>query len=1064
MILPAGKFILQIFGALTASMAMALAVFAWLLSSGPVSLGFLTPYLKEALTLGRAGVQVEMDDTILTWAGWDRTLDVRAIGVRLLDTKGKAIARVPEISLGLSGAALMDGRVVPTTLDLLRPQVRLLRTKDGRFDLGLGSRIGSATGDAAATFFEALLNPSFKDRRDGFLSRISVLNADILLVDHASRTTWRAPWADISLLRSANGIDGNIIADVEIGGDATRISAVANYHNIEQKLDVSLDLADFLPAELAAHIPALDALKAFSAPISGKVSTTLYLDGKAAPVEFNLTGGPGVVTLPDFFAGSLVFSQLAAQGVVREDYRSIEFGEIVVDTGGPSGVARGNVKLVRKGDAWAAGGTLEGTLRDVPMADLGEYWPPKLAHIARDWVLTNIKEGHVREGNFILRINPEDFENETLPKDALDLALRFENLTTRYLPELPPLLKASGTARMTVDTLDISVEAGHVNTLQLSEGSVLLSDLSGDNPAVDISFVVSGPVKDGMAVLDMEPFGFATLLGVVPAELGGEMAARARIALPLSEDIDEKDVRFAAAANVRDFSMPKGIGGVPLNNGTLAVSIDANAIDITGDVVVAGVKANIAWRQGYYGEAAKTSQLRMTTVLDEAGRKGLGLPDVTWLAGPVGITADLVAENWQISRGTIAVDLTSAAIAMPELMWRKDAGVPGHLDFQFVLPDDPAAKVQAQTQTKADSSPAIGGDFSYAGGGLEASGNLELGAGAALKQLNLSKLKFGLSDVSASIRPLAPEGYIVAMEGTQFDMRPYMARLLGDDANKAGGDLPPLRLQTRLRRLIVDDTQMLDNMEGGAEFDGTVWRTLNANGDLSRGDLVGGVPVVVSYSSNADKSRIRVRSNDGGGVVRKLGIFENAFGGELALDATIFEAEKDRPMRGKVTLKQFKVVDAPTLSNILTVGSLSGVANILTNNGIPFVQFEAPFLMKNGVITTRDARAFGPSLGVTIEGIVDRNKSHIELQGTLVPAYTINSVLGNIPILGRLLIGGEGQGIFGLTYKVSGAISRPQVLVNPLSALAPGPLRTLLFGGFPTNGETTEQPDSGQDN
>jgi uncharacterized protein YhdP len=183
------------------------------------------------------------------------------------------------------------------------------------------------------------------------------------------------------------------------------------------------------------------------------------------------------------------------------------------------------------------------------MADLGEYWPPKLAHIARDWVLTNIKEGHVREGNFILRIKPEDFENDTLPKDALDLALRFENLTTRYLPELPPLLNASGTARMTIDTLDISVEAGHVKTLQLSEGSVLLSDLSGDNPAVDISFVVSGPVKDGMAVLDMEPFGFATLLGVVPTELGGEMAARARIALPLSENIDEKDVRFAAAAN-----------------------------------------------------------------------------------------------------------------------------------------------------------------------------------------------------------------------------------------------------------------------------------------------------------------------------------------------------------------------------------------------------------------------------------------------------------------------------------------------------------------------------------
>ncbi|MBT3700188.1 MAG: hypothetical protein HOG12_01645, partial [Alphaproteobacteria bacterium] len=828
------------------------------------------------------------------------------------------------------------------------------------------------------------------------------------------------------------------------------------------------------PAELAAHVPTLKPLSAFAAPVSGKISTTLYLDGRTAPVDFDLAGGPGVVTLPDFFAGSLVFSQLAARGVIKQDYRSVELAQIIVDTGGPSGVAKGNIKLQQDGDVWSAGGVLEGTLRNVPMADLGEYWPPNLAPLARDWVLTNIRQGQVSEGNFVLRIRPEDFTKDTLPDDALDLALRFEDLTTRYLPKLPLLVGATGTARMTVNSLDISVEEGQVNSLVMSEGKVLLSELNGENPDVDISFVVSGPVNEGMAILDMEPFGFATTLGVVPAELGGEMAARARIKLPLTEELDPKDVLFAAAANVRDFSMPKGIGGLPLSKGGLAVSIDANAIDITGDVHVAGVAANVTWHQEFYGEAAKSSQLQMSTVLDEAARKGLNMPDISWLAGPVAITANMVAENWQVKGGDMNVDLTAAALALPELLWQKAAGIPAQIDFQFVLP---ATSNESQQAVSTGNQPAVstgnqptpasfgfGGDFSYVGGGLETNGKVEIGAGATLKNLELNLLKFGLSEVSAAVRPLQPAGYIIALNGAQFDVRPYMSRFLGNDAAKAGQDLPPLSISMQLGRLILDDTQMLDNMAGSANFDGSYWRNLSAKGDLSRGDLVGGVPIDLAFSSSAEKSEIKVRSADGGGVMRKLGIFENAFGGALALDATIFEQEKDQPMRGKVVLKKFKVVDAPTLANILTVGSLSGVANILTNNGIPFVQFEAPFEMRNGIIRTRDARAYGPSLGVTIEGAVDRNLSRVALQGTLVPAYTINSVLGNIPILGRLLVGGKGEGIFGLTYEVSGPISRPKVTVNPLSALAPGPLRKLLFGSFKPSTTTDDKPVDGQDN
>jgi hypothetical protein len=65
----------------------------------------------------------------------------------------------------------------------------------------------------------------------------------------------------------------------------------------------------------------------------------------------------------------------------------------------------------------------------------------------------------------------------------------------------------------------------------------------------------------------------------------------------------------------------------------------------------------------------------------------------------------------------------------------------------------------------------------------------------------------------------------------------------------------------------------------------------------------------------------------------------------------------------------------------------------------------------------------------------------------VVPAYTLNAVFGNIPLLGPLLTGEKGSGIFAATYRMKGKIENPDVTINPLATLAPGFLRG-LFGIF----------------
>jgi hypothetical protein len=79
----------------------------------------------------------------------------------------------------------------------------------------------------------------------------------------------------------------------------------------------------------------------------------------------------------------------------------------------------------------------------------------------------------------------------------------------------------------------------------------------------------------------------------------------------------------------------------------------------------------------------------------------------------------------------------------------------------------------------------------------------------------------------------------------------------------------------------------------------------------------------------------------------------------------------------------------------------------------------------------------------------------VHLRGTLIPLYGANNLLGQLPIVG-LFLGGEKEGLVGVTYEVVGKPAGPVLHVNPLSALAPGLLRKVFE--FPANIPYTPPP------
>jgi hypothetical protein len=88
-------------------------------------------------------------------------------------------------------------------------------------------------------------------------------------------------------------------------------------------------------------------------------------------------------------------------------------------------------------------------------------------------------------------------------------------------------------------------------------------------------------------------------------------------------------------------------------------------------------------------------------------------------------------------------------------------------------------------------------------------------------------------------------------------------------------------------------------------------------------------------------------------------------------------------------------------------------------------------------------------MGVTLEGQIDQRTNQTALRGVIIPSYTLNAMLGKIPLLGKVLVGGKKQGLIGFNYRVEGALNAPKISVNPASGLAPGFLRRLFQGSKP---------------
>jgi len=92
----------------------------------------------------------------------------------------------------------------------------------------------------------------------------------------------------------------------------------------------------------------------------------------------------------------------------------------------------------------------------------------------------------------------------------------------------------------------------------------------------------------------------------------------------------------------------------------------------------------------------------------------------------------------------------------------------------------------------------------------------------------------------------------------------------------------------------------------------------------------------------------------------------------------------------------------------------------------------------NNVTTIEEILALGPSVSFRMDGYIEKKSGLVSLRGTLVPAKMLNSLISKIPVVGNILVGAkDGEGIFGVSFKMKGLPGKIKTTVSPVKTLTP---------------------------
>ena len=933
---------------------------------------------------------------------------------------------------------------------------------------------------------------------------VRITHASISIYDEANDALWFAPKANLVVRRMPYGFALFADASIASGKEPWRTEVVANYRIADHRFAVSARLFDLVPADLSNQVFALSQLAQVRLPLSGHAEVEFTDTGQLTKASAELTVSAGMVGFPGYISEPIIVDE----GLLRFDYEpstgDIVIGNSAIFVGGsqaqldgriePQRDATGHLKSVRlsikahnvaidaqggirnpfifdnvtftgvasvanarldvenltfqSGDALARikgyflgedGGIgiyLAGAMRNVTAGMVKKLWPPVVAPGARAWIADNVIAGYIPDGTFQIglpaKVIDAALHDATVPDNLVKAKFSLAGLKFRYFEDLPPIANGKGEALLTGNNFridggggSVTLASGHV--LEVVKGDIAITDLAARQSPAVINVEAAGEAQDFLKLMDAEPLRLLSKQNIDISRLAGKVHAKLNVRAPLSIFLKPEQVSFEASARIDNGSFDKAVPGVALSDMNIDLAVDKDTIKANGSAKVNDIPAKLGYVRNLDGSGA---EVQVDASLNADMRAKLGADLTDYLIGTTPVKVKAAVQGGKVMSAHVEADLSDATLKLDPIKWQRGALKGTRASFDLDLSNPDILGITNLTLT---------------GGDLKIDGDVHLGADGSFRDAKFSSFRLdAANDLKVTLKD--SKGLLVVdAAGDSFDARPLIGDLFSSSGRgQSQTTPPPVQVTANIGQVYANRGEVIANVSGSLQLVG---------GQVLRADLNGvqpdNAPIALKISPNQQGLRdLRIVARNGGAALRASNLYSKISGGSLEFDALLGAGTDGSIQQGRLTIRDFEVLGEQALKAIprQMPGKQQKQAPAPTRgNGQFFSKLTLPFSSDANYVRIGDALIRGPELGASAQGIVRKADGAMDIGGTIIPAYALNAALGEVPVLGEILVGGKGQGLFGLNYALKGTMSKPEFLVNPVSAIAPGFLRN-LFG------------------
>lgn len=1003
---------------------------------------------------------------------------LRLVDVGIKDATGLELAQLNGVEGGFRISAALVGRFEPTVLRLQGAQITLRRLADGTFALQLGQQSG-ATGNLATVL--DTIDAAFTTGPLASTRKLEATDLTVTLEDARSGRLWQVTDGKLEIVPGEKVVDTTVTFDV-FNGTEELATTEFGFRSARGSSEASLSarFSNAAAADIAAQSPALAFLSVLDAPISGALRSTLDATGNVSDLAGALEIGAGALSPSpgatpaafdgakvyiDFdptqqrldFQGASVQSELGtadAEGSIfltdfsggwpqsmvgqitlnsaRLDPRHIFAAPLDVDRGvadirlrlnpfsldiGQAVLFRGDHRYEVSGqlsagpDGWSA--SLDSRADSAGRDEILALWPLNVVPGTRKWVADRVLKGEAYDAALHWSKQPGG-------KVMMHGTFGLRNAQVRPIDSLPPANVASGyvsiePASFTAMVDSATITAPDGNILDLSGTSYRLPDLSAEPHMGNVNLVAKGPMRAALSLLALPPFHIFAANSYGPDLARGEVSAHGVISFPVVDGpIPPEDLRYDIRADLTHLTSDRIIQQKLLVADKLQLVATDRGIDISGPVQIGQARAMGSWHVPIVDGKPGSAIVEGTIFLTPSSLREFGLGGLEdSVSGSARARFSLDFAGGGAPKLSLTSDLAGLGMTIPGTGWSKPANASGKLELAGKVGDRPVIDTLV---LEAE--------------GLSAKGKVTTAEGGGLGEATFSRVRIGGWLDAPVVLTGRGEGIPVSITvpGGVIDMR--SADLDTGSSAPDGGAGPAQPLTLALDKLIVSEGIQFTDLRADLDLAGGLHGTFA--GGIAGGD---GAQINGTVAQSTKGAAFRITSPQAGGVLKGAHVFQSARGGELSL--ILAPVGKVGTYEGDFTIKDTRLVKAPTVAELLSAISVVGLLDQMGGEGMLFSEVEGRFRLEPNSVTLYRSSAVNASMGISLDGYYNTKTDKVDMQGVLSPLYLVNA-------LGRILSPREGEGLVGFNFTLKGDFNDPAVEVNPLSILTPGAFREIF--------------------